>query len=179
MDRAFEIARRVEAERFRRRRAALVPQLQALLPDSISVTLLDRDQAQACKEAWSASRARRGRAPSQWFFGQATGPDDGTSTITAGFATIARTISPHQVWLWLGGLEPQCVEASSEDVLLHWYQLAALGDYDLGWHDGAEASGVWLTRHSHQWKNAVAYTWDMEAWNDPWEAAAERVFGQG
>jgi hypothetical protein len=173
MEHSEPLARRLAAQRFRRKRQEFAAALAGLLGEAAPVPLGDPDQAGMLSAEYQASYDAA--APNEWALVRREWPAAEATDLVDTIHRLARNAGGRRIWvLGLGG-DAQAAASHSDAVLGNPLGFAAATAHQLALLDAEVPAGVSLARHSHHIGPRVSFSWELEVWGEPWLSAATRA----
>ena len=169
MNRSEELERRVVAQRLRNHRRALADALVGLLGEGAPEPLADAEEVErlcaAIHESYGVAQEGEAIVRASW---QAEDAED----LRDAFGRLARRIGRREVWVLDLGWVSQAFASDSDTVLGDPLGLAEATGHHLAILDAGAPAGLSLARHTHHFGPEVKrFTWELEAWGEPWRSA--------
>jgi hypothetical protein len=175
MESGDDLAARLSALRFGRRRDELAGWLRALLgPRADAVPVQELARAAALHTEYRAcERASEGQ---DWALARATWALADIDEAIETLHRLSNNLGVRASWLIVPEREPQACLLMSDVVLDNPLGFALLAEHELALMDQSVPAGLSFLRHSHQnGDGAVEYEWELVVWGEPWLSATTRA----
>ena len=174
MESGDDLAARLSALRFGRRRDELADWLRALLgPHALAAPVREVGQAAALHAEYRAcERAAEGqdwaRARASWALGD---NDEAIDTLHR----LSNNLGPRPSWLIVPEREPQACLLMSDIVLDNPLGFALLAEHELALMDQSVPAGLSFLRYGPNGDEDAEYEWELVVWGEPWLSATTRA----